>query len=198
MIKAILLVFKPSANWEKIALANKGFAKILLLFLLPVILISVGCELAGLTHLGRHHDLGLTMRVPGQRAYTYGAIETGLLILAVFVATEGVKGVAQTFHSRHTFVQCFTLVAYTLSPFFFMHLFDGLPDMNPWASFAIGIVLSVATLYHGVPSILDPDPPTAFGLYLSSAVILVGVMGLARFVTLLVLDGKVKFLLPST
>jgi hypothetical protein len=59
-------------------------------------------------------------------------------------------------------------------------------------------VLSVGALYHGVPRVLDPDPPTAFGLYLTSALILAGVMGLERLISLLVLDGRIKMLFSSS
>jgi hypothetical protein len=109
-----------------------------------------------------------------------------------FIGAKVVKSVAETFHGRNTFTQCFTLVAYTLSPLFLVHLLDAYPGMNQWASFGIGMVLSVAALYHGVPRVLQPDPPHAFGLYLISVLLLSGIAGLARLVSLLVLTGKIK------
>ncbi len=62
--------------------------------------------------------------------------------------------------------------------------------MSPWISWAIGIVLSVAVLYHGVPRMMEPDPAHAFGLFLMSALLLVLITGLVRFVTGMYLLGK--------
>ena len=57
-------------------------------------------------------------------------------------------------------------------------------------SWAIGIILSIAVLYHGVPRMMEPDPSHAFGLYFMSALLLVLVTGLVRFVTAAYLQGK--------
>jgi hypothetical protein len=45
-------------------------------------------------------------------------------------------------------------------------------------------------LYQGVPRVMLPDPPHAFGLYFVSAMLLAIVAGLARFVTAWYLAGK--------
>ena len=54
----------------------------------------------------------------------------------------------------------------------------------------IGICLSVAVLYHGVPRMMEPDPPHAFGLFLMSSLLLALVTGLVRFATAAYLSGK--------
>ena len=43
------------------------------------------------------------------------------------------------------------------------------------------MVLSVAALYHGIPRVMEPDPPHAFGLYLTSSLLLALASGLADF-----------------
>jgi len=45
-------------------------------------------------------------------------------------------------------------------------------------------------LYQGVPRMMEPDPPHAFGLYLMSSLLLLFITGLARFVTAWYLQGK--------
>ena len=65
-----------------------------------------------------------------------------------------------------------------------------LPGISPWVAWAIGICLSVAVLYQGVPRIMEPDPPHAFGLFLMSALLLVLITGLVRFATAAYLQGK--------
>ena len=113
-------------------------------------------------------------------------VEAAQLVLSlavVFVGANLVKSIGETFHGRHTYTQAFTAVAYSLSPLFLLRLFDAFTGISPWATWAIGIVLSIAVLYHGVPRMMEPDPSHAFGLYLMSALLLVLVTGLARFVT---------------
>jgi hypothetical protein len=51
-------------------------------------------------------------------------------------------------------------------------------------------VLSAAILYHGLPRVMLPDPPHAFGLYLMSVVLLVMISGLACFLTTWYLEGR--------
>lgn len=195
MIKAIMLIFEPGVAWNRIVAARKSFGHVLVTFFLPIVLISIGGELAGIFYLGRHEERGgivTTIKLPTNRIIVCGASELVLSFIVAFTGALLIKSVSETFHSRPTFGRCFTLVAYTLSPLFLVHLADVYPGMNPWISFAIGMTLSVATLYHGVPKILQPEPVHAFGVYLVSAVLLVGVAGLARFLTWLILTGKLK------
>src|SRR5207247_5109358 len=91
---------------------------------------------------------------------------------------------------RHTFTQAFATVVYGLSPLFLLHLLDGLKDISPWVSWSVGIVLSIAVLYQGVPRMMEPDPSHAFGLYLMGSLLLLLTTGLARFVTAWYLQGK--------
>src|SRR5205814_2224813 len=72
----------------------------------------------------------------------------------------------------------------------FFHLLDGLKDISPWVGWSIGIVLSIAVLYQGVPRMMEPDPSHAFGLYLIGSLLLLLTSGLARFVTAWYLHGK--------
>jgi hypothetical protein len=113
-----------------------------------------------------------------------------LFVGIVLIGARLIKSVGETFHGRHTFTQCFTLVAYGLSPLFLLHLLNAVKDISPWITWAIGIILSIAVLYQGVPRMMEPDPPHAFGLYLMSSLLLLFITGLARFVTAWYLQGK--------
>jgi hypothetical protein len=197
MIKALLLIFEPAGTWEGIAEAQRSVARVLFLFLLPTILLSVGGELAGIAYWGRHHGLGLAIKIPEARLLNYGAVQIVLNFVVVFIAAKIIKSFTGTFQNRYTFVSAFTLVAYGLSPLFLVHLSDAFPGMNAWASFGIGIVLSIATLYSGVPRLLQPDPPHAFGLFLTSAFMLAGMTALARLTSLLVLTGRLNEFNPG-
>jgi len=69
-------------------------------------------------------------------------------------------------------------------------LLDAFSGVPPWVSWSIGIILSIGVLYQGVPRMLEPDPPHAFGLYLMSGLLLLLITGMARFVTAWYLEGK--------
>jgi hypothetical protein len=195
MIKALLLIFEPGMTWDKIVLARRNFQSVLFLYLVPMVALSIGVELYGLANWGKRSDqlLGEVAPISHQMAIYYGLAQFLMSFAVVFIGAKLVKSLAETFHSRHTFPQCFTLVAYTLSPLFLVRLFDAFPKMNPWVTFGIGIILSLTVLYQGVPRILQPDPPHTFGLYLMSALILAIVSGLGRFLTFLMLQGKIRF-----
>jgi hypothetical protein len=192
MIKAILLVFDPVRTWDRIVLAKKGFAAVLLLFFTPLVLLSIGGELAGIYNFGKVSEYGVTVRFTQDKLRLYGAVQLVIAFAVAFICARLIKAVAETFHSRTNYLQAFTVVAYSLSPYYLVRLLDGVPNLNPWIAFSIGIVLSMGTLYQGIPRVLMPDPPTAFGIYLISALMLAGATGIARLLGMLALFGKVK------
>ena len=53
MIKALLLIFRPSQTWGGIEAANRSIAFILCLHLLPLLLITSIAEGYGLMHWGK-------------------------------------------------------------------------------------------------------------------------------------------------
>jgi hypothetical protein len=113
-----------------------------------------------------------------------------LTVFIIFLAASMVRALGETFHGRHTFNQAFTAVAYGLGPYFLLRFLDAFREVSPWVTFSIGILLSIGTLYHGLPRIMMPDPPHAFGLYLMGSILLALAMGLARFVTVWYLEGR--------
>ena len=193
MIKALLLIFEPGATWDRIVLAKRAFISVLLLYLLPMVVLSIGGELWGLLQWGRRQEFTHELKhVPRDILICYGAAQFVLSLVLVFLGTLVMKASGETFHGRHRYSQCFTLVAYALSPLFLVRLLDGIPAINPWVTFGVGITLSIGVLYSGIPRVMQPDPPHAFGLYLTGAILLVIMAGLARLLTWLVLEGKLK------
>ena len=192
MIKALLLIFDPIATWDRIFQARRSLVFILLAYLLPMVLLSTLCEAYGLVHWGKvRGELGGDPK-PFKMGETV-VIEAAQFILSIgviFIGANLVKALGETFHGRHTFTQAFATVAYGLSPLFLVHTLDALPSINPWVSWSIGILLSMSVLYQGVPRMMVPDPPHAFGLYIMSALLLALISGLVRFVTAMYLVGK--------
>jgi hypothetical protein len=167
---------------------------ILLVHLLPLLLITSACEGYGLIRWGKQR--GEVQEVSRLKPFTRGEaviFETGQLVLSlvvVFVGASMLKSIGETFHGRHTYTQAFSAMAYGLSPLFLLRLLDTFPSVPLWVPWAIGILLSSGALYHGVPRMLEPDPPHAFGLFLMSSLLMVVVTGLVRFVTWWYLEGK--------
>ena len=81
---------------------------------------------------------------------------------------------------------------YGLSPLFALRVLDGFTAISPWLTWPVGIILVFAVLYQGIPRVMMPDPPHAFGLYLMSSVLLFVLTGMTRFVTAWYLAGYFK------
>jgi len=200
MIKVLFLIFEPVKTWSRIAEAKAKAIWVLFLFLLPLLALTLAGELWGIWHWGKAPGyLGKPAEIVGEPVKLgqdllihYGIAQFVSSLVLVVLSAAIMKSFARTFVSRHTYNECFAVTAYAFGPLFLLRLCDALPNMNPWASFAIGIFFTSATLYHGIP-VLDPDPPHAFGLYVSSLLLLVSLSALVRFLTLLILAQKIHF-----
>ena len=191
MIKALLLIFDPVGSWEGIFRARRSLGFILALYLLPLLLVTSAAEGFGLVHWGKKQgEFGRLNHFPLREAVLIEVAQILVSLVVVFGGASLIKAVGETFHGRHTYTQAFTAVAYSMGPFFLLRLLDTFPGLSPWVAWAIGMSLTVAALYQGVPRMMAPDPPHAFGLYVMSALLLVLISGLVRFATATYLQGK--------
>lgn len=191
MIRALLLILDAGASWEKIAKAQRGYLFILGLHLLPLMAITLGVEAYAMTRLGEGRTvLGQTVAVAVPAAVRYVVAEIVLNLMVVFVSAKVLERITHSFHTSVGYLQCFTAVAYGVSPVFILHLLDALPGINTWVCFGIGIFLSVAALYYSVPFILRPDPAKAMGIYLMMSILLIVLAGLAHFLAIQLLHGQ--------
>lgn len=182
MIKALLLIFRPVQTWGGIDSAKRSVAFILCLHLLPLLLITSVAEGYGLMNWGKQHK-GETSQVRTYELKQVIAIEVvqGVALLGmVFLGAFAAKSFAETFHNRSKFREAFTAVAYGASPLLLMRLGDLFPSLSVWVPWAVGIVLMVSVLYLGLPCLLRPDPPHAFGLYVMTSLTLVVVNAIMR------------------
>ena len=191
MIKALLLIFEPMATWEGIFRARRSFARVMVTYLLPMLLLASAAEGFGLAHWGKwQSDVGRLKHFRNGEVLILETIQFLLALVIVFSGAHLIKSIGETFHGRHNYTQTFTTVAYGLSPLFLLRLLDAFSGITPWATWSIGIILSIAVLYQGVPRMMEPDPPHAFGLFLISSLLLALITGLVRFVTWCYLEGK--------
>lgn len=195
MITALLLVLRPTWAWDRIAQARRSLFFILVFYLFPLLVLTSAAEAYGLVRWGhvqgevdrvRHYVVG--------EAVVFEAAELLLWLVVVLIGAALIKSIGETFHARHAYRQAFAVAAYGLGPLFLVHLWDTFSTTrygaSPWVTWSIGIILSISALYHGVPKIMEPDPPSAFGLYLMSAFLLLLITGLARFLTVCYLQGR--------
>lgn len=191
MIKALLLIFEPVNAWD--SAARKRLASTILLYLLPMMLIVGFAEGYALAEWGRFQSpiLG-TKKFTPEEALLSEVAQAALMAVIIMVSTYFIKALGETFHGKHNYTQAATVVIYGLSPVFLLRLLDMIPNCNLWIPWVLGIMLTTKILYHGVPRVMQPDPPHAFGLFFMSALLLTLVTGAERFITIGYLTGKYK------
>ena len=169
----------------------------LFIHLLPLLLLTGAADWYGLSTWGelmRRPDR-VKVFTPGQAALF--EITNLLFSLGiVFIGAWLIKALGETFHGRHHFAQSFRVVAYGLSPFFLLRLAEVHPAVNTWIAWGIGITLTIRVFYQGIPKIMEPDPPHAFGLFLMSSILLLFITGLVRFIMDWYLQGRLVRLQP--
>ena len=191
MIKALLLIFDTVATWERIAQAQRRVGFIFVFFLLPLLGFTSAVEGFGLWRWGKPRgEVSWMKRFSVSEAAVFEVAQVVLWLLIIFVSAKVLKSVCETFHGQCSYTPAFATVAYGLSPLFLVHLLDVFPAVSPWVTWGLGISLSIAVLYQGVPRMMEPDPPHAFGLYLMSALTVLLATGLLRFVTAWYLQGE--------
>jgi hypothetical protein len=195
MIKVLLLVFYPAVTWQRIVESRRSIIYILGVFLLPLLVLTSLGEGYGLVTWGKVQSNVHYVRkflVPETVVFELAQILASLLI--VFIGAKIIKSLGETFHGRHTYRQTFTVVAYGMGPIFTLRLMNMFPGLPPWVPWLASACLTLSVLYSGVPRVMDPDPPHAFGLFMTSSLLLLMISGLLAFVTSWFLRGKFPYM----
>jgi hypothetical protein len=191
MIRALLLIFEPVATWERVFRTQRSLVFVLLANLFPMLILTGAAEGYGLMRWGKYRGEIAHLKLFSQReAVLFEVLQMALYLAIIFACALILKSMCDTFHGRHKYPQAFSTIVHGLSPLFLLRLLDALPSISPWVPWAIGILLSIGVLYQGLPRMMEPDPPHAFGLYLMNSLILLLATGLMRFVTDGYLQGK--------
>lgn len=189
-----MLVFAPATTWKRIVLAKRSWFVILVIYLLPLWVLAGVAEGYGMVRWGKPRgEIPQLSPYPNVNTLIFEIVQLLLMFAVVLVCAWLIKGFGETFHGRHTFNQAFTVCAYGLAPLFAIRVLDIFPGVSSaiyWVTWAVGILLCIGTLYHGIPLVMQPDPPHAFGLYVVSSVLLAMVTGLVRFLTYWYLEGN--------
>jgi hypothetical protein len=193
MIKALYLIFAPNAAWSKIAAAQRGPLFVFLLNPLPLMLLGSFAEGCGLFNLGLVRgsytgaeatpvELGLVER--------YEAARLAMDLIVLFFGAKFLQSLAESFNMRIPFAPMFAVVAYSLGPSFLARALDGIPALNTWVCWAVGMALTLHLFYYGVALVLRPDQSKGFGLFVVCAVGLVFMSGVAHTIAVAVLKEK--------
>jgi len=170
--------------------AGRGLVFIFIFYLLPMLLILSAAEGYGLMHWGTAQvNSGLVKKLTANEMIVFETAQALLTLLVIAVIAYAIKSLGETFHSRHNYTQAFTVVIYGLSPLFLFQLLDAFPSINVWLVWAVGIMLALKSLYHGVPIVMQTDPAHALGLYFMSSLVVVTLTGAERFFTAWYLSG---------
>ena len=159
-------------------------------YFLPMMFIVAAVEGYGLVTFGdwqpAFHQI---KKLSVGEAVVFEILQAGLWMFIALACAYFVKALGETFHGKHNYRQAFTVVCHGLSPLFLFRLLDVFPHVNPWIPYAIGILLVAKALYHGVPLVMQPDPPHAFGFFLMTFILILMSTALTRFVTAWYLMG---------
>jgi hypothetical protein len=193
MIKALMLIFAPNSTWDGVKEDRRGIAYVLFVYLVPFFAMVYFLEAYGLAHWGKERMSGLPSQVFKDLKVlkVYAAGQFIISLLTVFMGAKIIQMfAAASFHCRRPYATNFLLVAYALAPMYLCTVLNIIPFLPWWLAWIIGIVIAVSSMYHGVPRIMDPDPPQAFGIYFACSVVLTMLTGIARFLTGWWLDGR--------
>jgi hypothetical protein len=192
MLRALLLVVDPSRTWEAIKNARHSVVRLSLQLVLPLLLVTSAGEAFGFLRLGveRGRVTETLTKAPLELAIRYEVVQAAFTLFIIYAGSALLKGIGASFHRRHTYNECFTTLAYSVSPLLFLRLLDGVPAINTWVCYGIGIFLTLSLVYRGIPFIMRPDPSNALGLFMVCSLLLMVTTGLAHFVAQLVLEER--------
>lgn len=195
MIWVCVLLFKPVFVWDRLAQAQRGIGFILATYLLPFIIGVTAWEGYGLLHWGHAQShLHLVRVFTVSRVILRFEILHALLLLgAVFFSALLLKLTCEQFHTKKSYRQTFTVMAYAFGPTLLVSLLDVLPHLHPLVTWAIGSVLSLMALYSGVPRVIQMLPVHALGTYLAASFVLLAMSGIVRLFTAMFVMGQIDF-----
>jgi hypothetical protein len=193
ILKDLFFVIRPESTWNRVAAAQRGAGFVLVVYVLPMMLLLALVEGHGLMLLGRQQvSEGMYNRFTFPKVFVY---ETGSSLLVIFLAVVAaaiIRSIANACHARNSRAQSLVVMFHSIGPMFLIQLFNGFPNMYLWLTWLIGVSLTIGTLYHGLPRIMQPDPPAAMGLFFGSGIVVFLVMLGGRLLTGLYLAGDLR------
>ena len=99
MIKALLLIFESGPAWDRVVKAQRSLFFVLMVYLLPMILITTVVEGWSLANWGKWQARIQEVKVfPPNEVVAYEVVQIFFLLAAILVCARFVQIVTQTFH----------------------------------------------------------------------------------------------------
>jgi hypothetical protein len=190
MLRLFRLLFSAPAEWERTSLNPPHPLVVLLVSLVPLMIVTLGVEYLGLMRWGEAHgELG-SVRLPQERVLKYVIFYALASVVVLLVGTVLLNNVATSFNLRGTFGKYFILMTLGYAPLFLARMLDALPQINTWLCWAIGAMLGMRVLYHGVALWLQPEQTKGLGVFLVTLIYTLVLSGLVHFASIQVLHGR--------
>lgn len=167
MIRVFQLFFLPGAAWEKIALGRQKFLMTALLYLAPLLVVTVLADGYSL-HLWGMRDVsgGAATNYDLAAIWRFELIHAGILLAMVLSGAVIVQWLAESFQVQTDFATCFNLAVFGFTPVFIAHMLSIAPFLNNWITTGLGMLGCAYVLYQGVGAVLQPDQTKGFGIYI--------------------------------
>lgn len=176
--------------WENIVRDRKSLGSVFMAYFLPILIISAlgeGFTLAQwrMWTAGPH---GM-MHFAFDQIVVFETAQLAVTCVIVGVCSYIVWLLREPFYARYNFAQSLVMVMYSLSPLFLCQVLTGIPNINLWLSWAMGIYFSLRIFYHGVFPMAKTVPGSAVGLYVISSAAIIALTGAQRFMLIQCLTG---------
>lgn len=193
VLKDFYMMFGSTTVWNRIAVSNQGTGMTFFCYLLPLLMLVGIVEGHGLLLVGRRQVAhGLWTRFTLGKVFIYEIWQFAFLTVLLYLAAFFLNMYANACHQRNTLSQSLKVILHATGPLLVIQLLNGFPDFYLWLTWLIGTLLCLAALYNGIPRVLMPDAPSAFGLYIGGGFVLVTLLAVWRFMTDWYLAGKFK------
>ena len=193
ILKDLFMMKGTATVWNRIAASAAGVATTFFCYLLPMMILVALVEGFGLLTLGKRQLAhGLWTRFTLNKVIVYEVWQFAFLFILLSLAACFLNMYANACHQRNTVSQSLKVLLHAAGPLLMIQLFNGFPNIYLWLTWLVGVLFCLAALYNGIPRVLMPDAPSAFGLYMGGAFVVVAFLSIWRFMTYWYLIGKFK------
>lgn len=176
--KDLMLLINRESTWNRIATSRHGWLFAAAFYLVPMLIFSGVIEAVSLFYHGQAQitQRGIMERYSVERLVVFELVQAGGLLVLIFIAAVFMTSFGNVCHRRNRLREALLVMTHAVGPLVLLQAFNGLPAVSVWFTWILGVILVLVSLYHGVPRIMRPDPPSAMGLYVASSatVVLLG------------------------
>lgn len=171
--RAMNILLKPQAEWDRIAGEPADVNKIYLGYVLPLAALSAICAFIGLSLIGVS-AFGVSVKVPLVSGLVGAVIQVVMALVGVYVLAIITNALAPNFGSQQDMGQAHKLAAYGSTASFIAGVFSIFP---PLAMLGILGLYSLVLMYIGLPRLMKTPEDKRIG-YLATIIIIAIVLSI--------------------